>query len=105
MHSDKFGNFTCVANGGHSVVDYHIVSTELFPFVSNFNVEPYDISDHFPVYCQLQFTGSLNHEKHDADFSPNDTQNYDTYKWNEKHCDSFKKKYWQKTYKDAAIIF
>jgi hypothetical protein len=28
--NDKVGNFTCVANDGLSVVDYHIASTELF---------------------------------------------------------------------------
>jgi len=59
LHDDKTGNFTCIANEGHSVVDYHIASTELFPYVSYFNVEQRDESDHYPLYAQLKFTGSI----------------------------------------------
>ena len=33
---DCNGNFTCIANAGHSVVDYHIVSSELFNCIANF---------------------------------------------------------------------
>jgi len=36
---DSDDNYTCNANEGYSVVDYHLVSPELFPFISYFNVE------------------------------------------------------------------
>ena len=42
---DSDDNYTCIANEGHSVVDYHLASSELFPFISYFNVEMRDESD------------------------------------------------------------
>ena len=42
---DCDSNYTCNANEGHSVVDYHLASSELFPFISYFNVEMRDESD------------------------------------------------------------
>ena len=41
---DSDGNYTCIVNEGHSVVDYHLASSELFPFISYFNVEMRDVS-------------------------------------------------------------
>ena len=55
MFDDAEGHFTCIANGGHSLVDYHIASSELFPFVSFFKVKDNDDSDHFPVSAILTF--------------------------------------------------
>ena len=42
---DTNGQFTCLANDGCTVVDYHIVSTELFPFFTYMNVEDSDRSE------------------------------------------------------------
>ena len=42
---DSDGNYTCIANEGHNVVDYHLASSELFPFISYFNIEMRDESD------------------------------------------------------------
>jgi len=55
MFDDNSGNYTCIANGGHSVVDYYIASSDLFKNISYFNIENNDISDHFPVYTQFRF--------------------------------------------------
>ena len=52
---DSAVNYTCIANEGHSVVDYHIASSELFACISYFNVESLDISDHFPLFVKLEF--------------------------------------------------
>ena len=52
---DSDGNYTCNANEGHSVVDYHLASSELFPFISYFNVEMRDESDHSPLLSHLKF--------------------------------------------------
>ena len=43
------GNFTCLTNNGASVVDYHVVSTELFSQITYFCVEIRDESDHLPI--------------------------------------------------------
>ena len=43
--NDSDGNYTCIANEGHSLVDYHLASSELFPFIPYFNVEMRDESD------------------------------------------------------------
>jgi len=42
---DSDGNYTCIANEGHSVEDYHLTLSELFPFISYFNIEMRDESD------------------------------------------------------------
>ena len=49
LFDDCNGNFTSIANEGHSVVDYHIVSTKLLKYCSYFNVDNCDVSDHFPL--------------------------------------------------------
>ena len=46
---DKCGEYTCVKKQGASVVDYCIVSTEIFSKITHFCVEPRTESDHFPV--------------------------------------------------------
>ena len=51
---DSQGEYTfCSATGGQSIVDYILVSTDIFPFVSNFLVGSRDESDHFPISCDL----------------------------------------------------
>ena len=52
---DKYGEFTCCTAQGVSIVDYIIASTSLFKFVKNFTVGTVDISDHFPISCQVAF--------------------------------------------------
>ena len=58
--SDNLGEFTCYnKNGGKSVVDYGIVSYQLFPFITNFNVDVFDscLSDvHCPISIELSST-------------------------------------------------
>ncbi|XP_077986167.1 uncharacterized protein LOC144440655 [Glandiceps talaboti] len=52
------GEFTCIANEGRSVVDYVIVSEEIFSNVNSFVVPTRDESDHFPICCS--FTVKVN---------------------------------------------
>ena len=56
LHDDFSGNFTCTANNGKSVVDYHIASSEMFPFITYFTVVDKDESDHFPTQSRLSFS-------------------------------------------------
>ena len=48
--SDPVGEFTYLDNrGGSSVIDYMLVSSDLYPTVIDFEVLPADYSDHFPI--------------------------------------------------------
>ena len=52
--SNVNGEFTfCSSIGGQSVVDYVLVSTDLFPLLTDFTVGSRDESDHFPISCEL----------------------------------------------------
>ena len=55
LYDDTAGHYTCFSNNGCSLVDYHIISSELFPFITRFRVEDKDQSDHFPVLSHLNF--------------------------------------------------
>ncbi len=54
-NGDRHGEFTCTANDGCSLVDYNIVSTELFESINTFRIEDRCESDHFPLFCNLHF--------------------------------------------------
>ena len=48
--SDPVGEFTYLDNrGGSSVINYMLVSSDLYPTVIDFEVLPADYSDHFPI--------------------------------------------------------
>ena len=53
LFEDREGNITCISGNGASVVDYSIVSTDLFPLVTDFEILTRDESDHFPIKCSL----------------------------------------------------
>jgi len=61
MFDDKDGNFTCVANDGHSTVDYVLASSDNFHIISSFGVDFIDFSDHCPLYCTLYCHDNVNH--------------------------------------------
>ena len=50
---DNVGNITCIANKGKSVVDYCIISRNIYNFVNSFNVIPRTESDHFPITISI----------------------------------------------------
>ena len=45
---DREGNFTCIANGGRSTVDYVLVNTRIYDRINSFHVITRTESDHFP---------------------------------------------------------
>ena len=53
------GVVTCVANDGSSVVDYFIASSNLFQFITDFEVCDRGESMHFPLACSLKFVKNL----------------------------------------------
>ena len=52
---DIEGETTCVANEGSSVVDYIIASSNLFQFITDFEVPDRSESVHFLICCSLKF--------------------------------------------------
>lgn len=78
---DEIGNVTCIANKGKTVVDYVIVTKNIFDRVSCFNVTPRPESDHFP----LSLTLNLDHCPFSENNSPERVKTFPVIKldWNE----------------------
>ena len=53
LPGDQDGEFTFCARAGNSVVDYMLVSSELFNTVTDFQVIAMLESDHFPLTCNI----------------------------------------------------
>ena len=92
LFDDKEGNFTCFANNGTSVVDYMVASTTLFPKVSNFVVDDFDISDHLPICCTLTLKERRRSEEV-KNTQENQTNAWVKYKWNSDFKDAFLTKF------------
>ena len=92
LFEDTVGNYTCLTHNGASVVDYHIVSSELFPFITYFKVDIRDDSDHLPLRSRLSFTKNAN-ENSEVQGGRNVTSySFDTvnrYKWSDTNRDIF----------------
>lgn len=54
MASSMISQVTCFSGEGASVVDYMIVTEDLFKYITHFNVLDRDDSDHLPISCQLK---------------------------------------------------
>ena len=81
---DSKGNYTCIANNGASVVDYHICSTELFPLCSDFNVDDRTESVHFPIHSKFILKRYKSKRIHDEA-----TRQHVKYKWREDKSETF----------------
>ena len=46
---DREGNFTCIANGSRSVVNYVLVNTRIYDSINSFHVITHTESDLFPM--------------------------------------------------------
>ena len=78
---DNDGEITCIANDGYSIVDYFIVSSNLFQSVSRFEVVDRSESVHFPLSCCLTFNmleQSSTNERND-----NSSKIYKKFMWRE----------------------
>lgn len=51
---DEKGEFTFINQNGCSVIDYGVMSTELFSLVHDFAVLTMDVGCHFPILCTLK---------------------------------------------------
>ena len=92
--NDINGEYTCNANDGVSVVDYIAASTDLFPYISNFEVLDIDESDHFPITCTLSLKRVQNDSLTPQRYAKDSIciQERQTFKWNEIHKIEFQSK-------------
>ena len=79
---DVQGEYICNANNGKSLVDYCILSSELFPFLLNFYIDEEEFSDHYPVVCKIKFNMSSTNDQNVLQLD-NFLQKYNAYKWDE----------------------
>ena len=87
--SDVNGHITCTANGGSSVVDYLVASTELFRSVTDFVVDNFDVSDHFPVVWKLKLNPTIKIGEEQPKNRDTNLEPFDAYTWQESAKDCF----------------
>ena len=87
LFDDTLGEITCVTNDGSSVVNYFIVSSKLFPFVSHFEVGSRTESVHFPLHATFSFNGA--NQTEDTDTCINSDKSQIKYTWKEECKDTF----------------
>ena len=83
LHDDVDGNFTCLTSNGCSVVDYHIASTPLSPYVRYFKILERDESDHLPIHSTLSFTQATDTSEQSDYYN---SFSYSKYLWNERYA-------------------
>ena len=73
------GNYTCITNNSHSVVDYAIVSEGLLPSVKYFQTHDFNyLSNH--TQTELYLRCNFDTQKNDTFLNQNWSKSY-TYKW------------------------
>ncbi len=66
---DYFGNYTCLKYNGSSVVDYNLISKDIFSIVESFNVLPLtEFSDHRPLSLNLNTSNICDSPKDSEEF-------------------------------------
>ena len=90
--NDNEGNFTCTANNGCSLVDYVIVSSNLFTNILYFDIGLRSESDHFPLLFKLSCIDK-NVIDNEHGVNENSSNNFDRFKWKEIKKDEFLEKF------------
>ena len=86
-NSDSEGKFTCIANGGRSIVDYFVTDIGLYEHVIDLKVIARPESDHFPLLLTLNCSLSCNECEQNAD--PINCTPIKNFIWNEKCKDQY----------------
>ena len=88
IKGDREGNFTCIANGGRSTVDYVLVNTRMYDWIKSFHVITRTESDHFPMTFKIK----CNFADAQPSASAIGNSNSTLYKWSEARSDKFHEK-------------
>lgn len=86
---DVSGNFTCFAADGASIVDYFVVSENLFHLVSYFDVIEYDLSDHLPISCSFKLNLNVDQCRDNRENINNTNSKSPKYRWNHEKSQTF----------------
>ena len=90
IFNDKTDNFTSTANDGSSLVDYFIVSSNLFSYITHFEIGNRHESDHFPLICNMSFnTLTLENNNESNGNHSNNAYDFKRYKWDDDKKESF----------------
>ncbi|MEW8484145.1 MAG: hypothetical protein AB2705_03135 [Candidatus Thiodiazotropha sp.] len=90
LAGDKHGEITCIANEGCSIVDYLIVSSKVFSFISSFEVGDRTESVHFPLQFKVSFRINNDTTKTEEINKVNKiSEGYSKYKWCDEKKDTF----------------
>ena len=86
IYPDVKGNFTYISEQGCSLIDYGIVSTDLFEYVLYFEVIIRPESKHLPIVCSLKCNTNITNN-----YEPESVVAYNSlkYKWNPHLTESF----------------
>ena len=84
---DIEGEVTCIANEGSSVVDYFIASSNLFQFITDFEVCNRSESVHFPIFCSLTFDSNVINDN--SDDTNGLVHEYVKFRWKDTMKDTF----------------
>ena len=83
------GEITCIANDGSSVVDYFIVSTNLFSHIVDFEVGDRAECVHFPLQCTLDFRCSTERTENNKEQTYMSNEKLCKHKWDEQKKNLF----------------
>ena len=86
---DTLGECTCYTNDGIRVVYYMIASSDLYEYITNFEVIDYDESDHLPIACTiaLPYRDSNVNPLRNNFITP--TLEHERFCWNDNHISNF----------------
>ena len=81
--SDSDGQYTFISSNGRSVIDYCIMSAQLFYSMKDFIVKEFDLSEHFPIICIFEVIKvvNINEEQRGSDIN--------RFKWKEEKRSNF----------------
>ena len=98
LYDDIVGNFTCLTGNGAGLIDYHLASTLLFPFITYFNVLERDESDHLPVHSVLSFKYDQKNLFRRKKEQIENRKTSPRYKWNDLYKEDFIRIFMTKLY-------
>jgi hypothetical protein len=89
LYNDVAGNCICLTYNGASVVDYHIVSSNIFSHINYFNDEKYHESDHLPVCATFTLERGQLFVRYNNENETFNELHIDKYRWNDRHMLDF----------------
>ena len=87
---DRHGEMTCCTPNGSSIVDYMIVSSDLFNNITDFSILNFDESNHFPLTCNINIGKSTGNCTDSNDVNTEcELNSVPRFRWTDISSDSF----------------